>query len=74
MAVNADYARMAWRTGRSIGRTIYAVPPGAQYRSGDEVVLGMMDTPALASHIVKIHNMWLYEERLADQSDGDGGG
>lgn len=57
----AEYERMAWRTGRSIGRTIYAVPPGAQYRDGSEIVLGMVDTPELAAHIVKVHNRWLYD-------------
>ena len=53
---------MPWRTGKSIGRTIYACPPGSSYRDG-EIVLGMMDTPEIARHIVEIHNEWWEHQR-----------
>ncbi len=40
-----------WRTGGSIGRTIYAV-----FSPGDEVVIGMMDTGQLAREAAYRHN------------------
>jgi hypothetical protein len=43
-----------WRTGRSVGRTIYAVTP-----DGDKLI-GLMDTQMLANEAVQAHN-----ERLA---------
>lgn len=53
---------MPWRTGKSIGRTIYACPSVSSYRDG-EIVIGMMDSPEIAQHIVDIHNEWLEESR-----------
>lgn len=50
-----DVTEVPWRTGKSIGRTIYACPPGSSYRDG-EIVIGMMDTPELAAHVVLVHN------------------
>lgn len=44
-----------WRTGQSVGRTIYACPPGSSYRQG-EVLIGLMDTPELARAAVDAHN------------------
>lgn len=49
-----DPLTMPWRTGRKVGRTIYA-------QAGDEPhdhdhLLGLMDTPQLADHAVKAHN------------------
>lgn len=58
-----------WRTGRSIGRTIYACPPGAQYRDGSEVLLGMMDTPELAAVVVATHNCALSLSRDPELGD-----
>jgi hypothetical protein len=52
--------RVPWRTGRSVGRTIYACPPGSSYRNG-EALIGIMDTPELADAAVTAHNAWLAE-------------
>ena len=44
----------AWRVGRSVGRTIYRmVGPEA---SKADVLIGMMDTPELAAHVVEAVN------------------
>lgn len=43
-----------WRTGRKLGRTIYAQHGPAP--SDDDVLLGMMDTALLASAVVDDHN------------------
>jgi len=53
-----DVTEMPWRTGKSIGRTIYACPPGSDYRDG-EIVIGMMDTPEIADEVVASHNLRL---------------
>jgi hypothetical protein len=57
-----------WRTGGSIGRTIYAVlgTGGHEHARDDEaVVIGIMDTEQLASGVVAAHNEWIkkYGER-----------
>jgi hypothetical protein len=44
-----------WRTGTSVHRTIYAMPPGSSHRVG-EVLIGLMDTPELAREVVEAHN------------------
>ena len=44
-----------WRTGKSVGRTIYACPPGSTYRNG-EILIGMMDSPEIAQDAVDAHN------------------
>ena len=49
-----DPLRVPWRTGRKVGRTIYAVA-GPQASSRD-VLIGVMDTPALACEAVAAHN------------------
>lgn len=50
-----------WRTGRKVGRTIYArVGPLAGDR---DVLIGMMDTPELAREVVNAHNRILAEAR-----------
>lgn len=49
-----DLTRVRWRTGRTVGRTIYA-QPGDQPRVGDPLI-GVMDTPALAVVAVEQHN------------------
>lgn len=48
-----------WRTGRSLGRTVYAVI-GDQAGKGDEL-LGMMESRELAYYIVTLHNRRLGE-------------
>ena len=45
---------MIWRTGRKVGRTIYA-QAGPQ-PSDDDNLIGVMDTPALAAQACKGHN------------------
>lgn len=50
---------VAWRTGKhpEEGRGIYAVQPGrAFYQQDHDVLLGFMDTDALASVVVRDHN------------------
>ena len=53
--------RLPWRTGRRVGRTIYA-------RYGDDdastdVLIGVMDTPELAAEAVLAHNALLARSR-----------
>jgi hypothetical protein len=53
----ARYERMRWRTGRKVGRTIYA-------QIGDEPgdhdpLIGVMDSKALAEAAVRAHNQIL---------------
>ena len=52
-----------WRTGGSVGRTIYAVlgKGGAEHARDDEfdVMIGVMDTEQLAQGAVVAHNEWL---------------
>jgi hypothetical protein len=43
-----------WRVGRRVGRTIYA-QIGAE-PSDDDVLIGVMDTPAIARAAVEGHN------------------
>ncbi len=52
-----DYAQIRWRTGRKVGRTIYAqLGPEP---SDDDPIIGMMDTPELAEQAVRDHNQSL---------------
>lgn len=44
-----------WRTGRKVGRTIYAQVHGEE-ASEDDVLIGMMDTSDLANEVVEAHN------------------
>lgn len=55
-------ATWPWRTGRSVGRTIYACPPKSSHRNG-EVLIGMMDSPELAAAAVEAHNRLLSERK-----------
>lgn len=53
-----------WRTGRKVGRTIYAqLHPEA---SNEDELIGMMDTDRLASEAVEYHNAHLDELIRAD--------
>ena len=51
-----------WRTGGSVGRTIYAVVSGDMHelaREDDALLIGTMDTAKLAQAAVVGHNEWL---------------
>lgn len=52
-----DFALTAWRVGRRVGRTVYAVVGEAP--SDDDVLVGVMDTPTLAEVAVAGHNLTL---------------
>jgi len=57
---------MYWRTGRKLGRTIYAqLGPGP---SDNDILIGMMDTKALAEDAVAQHNQILTPEPAVDLS------
>ena len=50
---------MLWRTGRKVGRTIYARRGAAP--SDDDPLIGVMDTPELAAEAVRAHNSALLD-------------
>lgn len=52
-----EYATAEWRTGRSVGRTIYAMRGGIP--SDTDPLIGVMDTPQLARAAVEAHNKLL---------------
>ncbi len=52
--MTADLTMLMWRIGRSVGRTVYAVV--GEDASKDDVLIGCMDTPALATEVVMAHN------------------
>lgn len=59
MTLTTEFVRWPWRTGRKVGRTVYAHPPGAH---DDEVaydgfLIGMFDTADLAAAAVRAHNL-----------------
>lgn len=49
------YLGVRWRTGRKVGRTIYA-QQGPE-PSDDDPLIGVMDTTALATEAVSAHNV-----------------
>ena len=52
-----DLLSLPWRTGRKVGRTMYArLGPEA---SDEDPLIGMMDTPELAAAAVAAHNYCL---------------
>jgi len=56
-----DLLSLPWRTGRHLGRTIYArLGPEA---SDEDPVLGMMDTAELAEEACSAHNYCLGMQR-----------
>lgn len=62
------FEKLPWRTGRKVGRTIYAI-------IGDEpadrdVLIGLMDTRLLAMEVVAAHNAQLPRDQRqkADRS------
>ncbi len=46
-----------WRTGRKVGRTIYAMVGRVPH--DNDVLIGVMDTPELAREAVEGHNFYL---------------
>lgn len=64
-----EYAKAPWRTGRSVGRTIYAMRSSSPSKS--DPLIGVMDTPELARAAVEGHNMRIsYEtERFGTWAD-----
>jgi hypothetical protein len=48
---------LPWRTGRKVGRTLYAQIGNVP--SDDDVLIGVMDTPELADEAAKAHNATL---------------
>lgn len=46
--------KLPWRTGRKVGRTIYAVVD--EEPSDHDLPIGMMDTKVLANDAVRCHN------------------
>lgn len=53
------FIRWPWRTGRSVGRTIYAHPVGAEDGdiAYDGFLIGLFDTSELAAAAVRAHNL-----------------
>lgn len=60
-----DYNRMQWRVGTKVRRTIYAVIPGKDHE--DHILLGLMDTPQLATEVVGSHNRMLNTATFAQK-------
>jgi hypothetical protein len=60
-----------WRTGRSLGRTVYA-QHGTGAAKGDEL-LGLMETTDLADHVVELHNKALTAPRTETPVYFEGG-
>jgi hypothetical protein len=51
----SDARRAYWRTGRHVGRTIYAME--GDKPSNQDLLIGIMDTAELASDVVNAHNL-----------------
>jgi hypothetical protein len=56
-----DYINLFWRVGSKVKRTIYAVVPDLGH--DQHPLLGLMDTPELASETVFAHNTLLAQLR-----------
>lgn len=52
---------LPWRTGRKVGRTIYAQV--GEQPSDEDVLIGVMDTPRLAEEAANAHNAALRQGR-----------
>ena len=50
-----DYTKIKWRTGRKVGRTIYAQVGDAP--ADNDPLIGVMDSPELAQAAVEAHNL-----------------
>lgn len=55
--MNGDVLLKKWRTGRKLGRTVYA--QAGKEPADDDVFLGLMDTPELAREACEAHNKCL---------------
>jgi hypothetical protein len=53
--MNMNYVTVRWRTGRKVGRTLYA-QPGPEPSDSDPLI-GVMDTAELAAEAVAAHNL-----------------
>jgi hypothetical protein len=53
----ANYAKMPWRVGRKVGRTIYAMPEDMPCDT--DPLIGVMDTHELADIACLAHNDWV---------------
>lgn len=61
--MTADLLSLPWRTGRKVGRTVYAqLGPET---SDDDPLIGLMDTPELARAACEAHNRQRARERMA---------
>jgi hypothetical protein len=58
---------LPWRTGRKVGRTIYAQV--GELPSDDDQLIGLMDTRELAAEVVHSHNVCL---KRSDVAPGEG--
>jgi hypothetical protein len=54
IATDDELRALPWRTGRKVGRTIYAVV--GKEPSDRDVLIGMMDSALLAADVVMAHN------------------
>jgi hypothetical protein len=60
---------LRWRTGRKVGRTIYAMIFGEPCTA--DVLIGMMDSPDLARQVVADHNALLMTGDLSPTASPD---
>lgn len=58
-----DLTAVPWRTGRSLGRTVYARTGGDDWKA--DTVIGMMDTAELAEEACTAHNAGLILNRAS---------
>ena len=58
------YKHLRWRTGRKVGRTIYVCTED-ENRDYD-ILIGVMDSPALAAEAVECHNARLHSDGPSD--------
>lgn len=66
----AKESMLPWRTGRKVGRTIY-IRLGRE-ASDDDVLIGVMDSPEIASDVCLAHNHLLAERAINGQSHRTG--
>lgn len=57
-----------WRTGRRVGRTIYA--QAGEHPSDDDLLIGTLDTPELAEAAVRAHNGEVVNRAAQDMAAG----
>lgn len=58
-----DYRQLDWRTGRKLVRTLYAVTSD---NWEDHPLIGVMDTPELATEAMLCHNHWLADVKRTE--------